>query len=138
MSETTFNVNVRRFQSFFALAIMVVALAFLSDKFLTFDNGWNILRQISVNLCLSVGMTLVILSGGIDLSVGAVVAFVGVMSHPYFAVSSATGQFRIAHVPAGSYTIKAWHEQFGERTQSVAVKPGGTARVDFTYSATGR
>jgi hypothetical protein len=66
------------------------------------------------------------------------VAFVGVMSHPYFAVSSATGQFRVAHVPAGSYTVKAWHEQFGERTQAVVVKPGGTAQVDFTYSASGR
>jgi hypothetical protein len=66
------------------------------------------------------------------------VAFVGVMSHPYFAVSGADGQFRIAHVPAGSYTVKTWHEQFGERTQTVAVKPGGTARVDFTYAATGR
>ena len=66
------------------------------------------------------------------------VAFVGVMSHPYFAVSSATGQFRIVRVPAGTYTIKTWHEEFGERTLSVAVKPGSTARVDFTYSATGR
>ena len=66
------------------------------------------------------------------------VAFVGVMSHPYFAVSGETGQFRIAHVPAGSYTIKTWHEQFGERTQTVVVKPGSTARVDFTYSAPGR
>ena len=59
------------------------------------------------------------------------IAFVGVMSHPYFAVSDATGQFRIAHVPAGSYTIKTWHEQFGERTQTVAVKPGGMARRRF-------
>jgi ribose transport system permease protein len=59
---------------------MVVALALLSDNFLTADNGWNILRQISVNLCLSVGMTLVILSGGIDLSVGAILALAGAMA----------------------------------------------------------
>lgn len=51
---------------------MVVALSLLSDNFLTADNGCDILRQISVNLCLSIGMTLVILSGGIDLSVGAI------------------------------------------------------------------
>ena len=80
MAETTFNLNVRRFQSFFALAIMVIALAFLSDKFLTVDNGWNILRQISVNLCLSVGMTLVIISGGIDLSVGAILGLAGAIA----------------------------------------------------------
>lgn len=70
----------RRFQSLFALAIMVLALALLSDKFLTVDNGWNILRQISVNLCLSIGMTLVILSGGIDLSVGAILGLAGAIA----------------------------------------------------------
>jgi ribose transport system permease protein len=44
------------------------------------DNGWNILRQISVNLCLSIGMTLVILSGGIDLSVGAILGLAGAVA----------------------------------------------------------
>jgi ribose transport system permease protein len=69
-----------RFQSLFALALMVVLLGFLSDKFLTPDNGWNILRQISVNLCLSIGMTLVIVSGGIDLSVGAILGLAGAIA----------------------------------------------------------
>jgi ribose transport system permease protein len=72
--------RLRRFQSLIALVLMVVAMALLSDKFLTPENGWNILRQISVNLCLSVGMTLVILSGGIDLSVGAVLALSGAVA----------------------------------------------------------
>jgi ribose transport system permease protein len=72
--------RLRRFQSLIALVLMVVAMALLSDNFLTPENGWNILRQISVNLCLSVGMTLVILSGGIDLSVGAVLAFSGAVA----------------------------------------------------------
>lgn len=64
----------RQSQSFIALLLMVIAMSLLSDSFLTPDNGWNILRQISVNLCLSIGMTLIILSGGIDLSVGATLA----------------------------------------------------------------
>src|SRR5581483_8418224 len=68
-----------RFQSLLALAVMVAAISALSDKFLTADNGWNILRQISVNLCLSIGLTLVILAGGIDLSVGAVLRRRGVV-----------------------------------------------------------
>ena len=63
-----------------ALALMVLALSLLSDRFFTADNGWNILRQISVNLCLSVGMTLVILSGGIDLSCGAILALAGAVA----------------------------------------------------------
>ena len=67
----------KRFQSFIALAVMIIALSLLSDKFLTLANGRNILLQIAVNLCLSIGMTLVILTGGIDLSVGAILGFAG-------------------------------------------------------------
>ncbi|HWA28066.1 MAG TPA: ribose ABC transporter permease [Lacunisphaera sp.] len=69
-----------RFQSLIALTVMVVALGLLSDKFLTTDNGLNILRQISINLSLSIGMTLVILSGGIDLSVGAILGLAGAVA----------------------------------------------------------
>lgn len=67
----------KRLQPLIALVVMVVVLALLSDRFLTFANQRNILLQISVNLCLSIGMTLVILTGGIDLSVGAILAFAG-------------------------------------------------------------
>jgi ribose transport system permease protein len=71
---------VARFQSLIALGLMVIAMSLLSGRFLTPENGWNILRQISVNLCVSIGMTLVILSGGIDLSVGAILAFSGAVA----------------------------------------------------------
>lgn len=80
MTMRASRTTLRRFQSLAALALMVIALALLSDKFLTFANGWNILRQISVNLCLSIGMTLVILSGGIDLSVGAILGLAGAVA----------------------------------------------------------
>lgn len=80
MAAPDYKVLFGRFRSLLALALLVLALSLLSDRFLTLDNGWNILRQISVNLCLSVGMTLVILSGGIDLSCGAVLALAGAMS----------------------------------------------------------
>lgn len=69
-----------RFQSVIALLLMLVALSLASDKFLTVDNGMNVLRQISINLCLSIGLTLVILSGGIDLSVGSVLALAGAVA----------------------------------------------------------
>src|SRR6476619_3729739 len=70
----------RRFQSLAALALMVVALVLTTDQFLTVDNTLNVLRQICANLCLSVGMTLIILSGGIDLSVGSVLALSGAVA----------------------------------------------------------
>jgi ribose transport system permease protein len=69
-----------RLQPLIALALMVLVMSLLSDRFLTPENGWNILRQISVNLCLSIGMTLIILSGGIDLSVGAILALAGAVA----------------------------------------------------------
>lgn len=70
----------KRFQSVLALALMVIALALMSDKFLTVDNSLNVLRQICVNLCLSLGMTVIILSGGIDLSVGSMLALSGAVA----------------------------------------------------------
>ena len=80
MNRKTFIEQLARFQSFLALALMVIALSLASNNFLTVDNTMNVLRQISINLCLSLGMTLVILSGGIDLSVGSVLALAGAVA----------------------------------------------------------
>jgi ribose transport system permease protein len=74
------GISMARMQSLLALLLMVIGLTVATDTFLTAANGWNILRQISVNLCLSVGMTMIILSGGIDLSVGAVLSLAGAVA----------------------------------------------------------
>lgn len=65
----------KKSQSLIALFILCFVISLLSDKFLTTNNLWNVLRQISVNICISTGMTLVVLMAGIDLSVGSVLAF---------------------------------------------------------------
>jgi hypothetical protein len=62
-------------------------------------------------------------------------AFVGVVSHPYFATTGAGGTFTIANVPPGNHTIQAWHELFGVVTQTVRVTEGAASAVEFTYSA---
>ena len=72
--------NLNRFQSLLALAMMVIFLSWKEPNFLTVLNWQNILLQISVNLCLSIGMTLVILTGGIDLSVGAILGLAGAVA----------------------------------------------------------
>lgn len=72
--------HLAKFQSLIALAVMLIAMSLLSDSFFTPENGLNILRQISVNLSLSIGMTLIILTGGIDLSVGAILALSGAVA----------------------------------------------------------
>ncbi|TDH27467.1 ribose ABC transporter permease [Segetibacter sp. 3557_3] len=69
-----------KFQSLIALFFLCLVISLLSDKFLTVANGWNVLRQISVNICISTGMTLVVLTAGIDLSVGSVLALCGAVT----------------------------------------------------------
>jgi plastocyanin len=60
-------------------------------------------------------------------------AWIGIVNHPYFAVSGADGSFTIANVPAGKRTISVWHEKLGTLTKTVDVKPGTATTVDFLY-----
>ncbi|UFJ40817.1 ABC transporter permease [Brevibacillus humidisoli] len=60
-----------------AFLVIVILAALADSSFLTYTNLTNILRQVSIIGIISLGMTVVMLSGGIDLSVGAVLAFVG-------------------------------------------------------------
>ncbi len=62
------------------LIVVSVMMAFASDNFFTVNNILNVLRQVSVVGILAVGMTFVILTGGIDLSVGAVMALAGTVA----------------------------------------------------------
>ena len=62
--------------------------------------------------------------------------YVGVVSHPYFAVSGGDGAFTISHVPPGKYSIRTWHERFGELTRTVTVTADKVTNLDLSYSAT--
>lgn len=66
--------KINKLQSFIALFLLCTLLTILTDKFFTPENGLNVLRQVAVNICISVGMTLIVLTAGIDLSVGSVLA----------------------------------------------------------------
>ena len=72
--------NLKRFQSVIALLVLCIILSILTDKFFTTANGLNVLRQVAVNVCIATGMTLIVLTGGIDLSVGSVLALCGAMT----------------------------------------------------------
>ncbi|MCC8180692.1 MAG: ABC transporter permease [Planctomycetes bacterium] len=63
-----------------ALLVLFIILSIASDSFLTKSNMLNVLRQISTNAIVSFGMTLVILTGGIDLSVGSIMALVSMIT----------------------------------------------------------
>ena len=60
--------------------------------------------------------------------------FLGIVRHPYFAVTASTGAFKISSVPAGKHTIQAWHERYGPLTQVLEVTADATVTVDFTYT----
>lgn len=60
-------------------------------------------------------------------------AHVGVLPHPFFATSARDGSFTIRGLPAGTYTIEAWHEKLGTKTMSVTVGEGETKTADVTF-----
>jgi len=60
-------------------------------------------------------------------------AYVGVVNHPYFAVSGSGGTFELRGVPPGSYTLEAWHEKLGRQTQSITLGEKDSKDVTFTF-----
>ena len=62
-------------------------------------------------------------------------AYAGILEHPYFAVTSGGGNFELKNVPAGTYTIEAWHEKLGRRSHSLTLRENGAEQVSFTVQA---
>jgi len=62
-------------------------------------------------------------------------AFVGVLPHPFYAVSNDAGEITMQNVPEGDYEIEAWHEAFGKQTQKVKVEARKTAQVAFAFKS---
>ncbi|NIH11022.1 MAG: hypothetical protein G5702_00725 [Serratia symbiotica] len=67
-------------KSLIALLVLIAVVSSMSPSFFTLNNLFNILQQTSVNVIMAVGMTLVILTSGIDLSVGSLLALTGAVA----------------------------------------------------------
>jgi hypothetical protein len=63
-------------------------------------------------------------------------AYIGVVDHPYFAVTGSDGSFELPNLPPGDYTIEAWHEEYGVQEMKVTVGEKQTATADFTFRGT--
>jgi hypothetical protein len=60
-------------------------------------------------------------------------AYIGVVEHPYFAVTGSDGSFEWPNLPPGDYTVAVWHEKLGDQTKQVHVAASEHAEVNFTY-----
>jgi uncharacterized membrane protein/plastocyanin len=60
-------------------------------------------------------------------------SFIGVVPHPFFAVSAASGEFSLVNVPEGDYEIEAWHEVFGRKTEKLKVRARETVQVTLSF-----
>jgi Carboxypeptidase regulatory-like domain len=58
-------------------------------------------------------------------------AYIYVLWHPYYAITSQDGAFTLTDVPPGQYELVVWQEHLGERTMSVSVEPNKTTTIEF-------
>jgi len=77
MMNDSVKENIIKYRSLIILIIFSVIISLLTDRFMTVSNVLNVFRQTSINAIIAAGMTYVILTSGIDLSVGSVFAFAG-------------------------------------------------------------
>lgn len=61
------------------------------------------------------------------------VAYLGVVPYPYYAVSGEDGTFAIENLPPGRYTLEAWHEKLGTQIRQVTIGSHQTATADFDF-----
>ena len=60
-------------------------------------------------------------------------SFIGVVAHPWFAVTDAAGRFSLNGLPAGEYVIEVWHETLGVQKQTVSVSDGEKKEISFSF-----
>jgi hypothetical protein len=64
-------------------------------------------------------------------------AYIGVFTHPFFAVTKPDGKFSIPNLDAGTYEITVWHERLGTQTASITVGANETKAQDFKFAVPG-
>ena len=82
----------KKYGSVFVLFLIIIFLSIVRPEFMTAKNLFNVLNQTSIYGIMAIGMTFVIISSGIDLSVGSVLAFAGVVTASFAQVATATGK----------------------------------------------
>jgi ribose transport system permease protein len=78
--KDSLKANLSKYKSLLGFLILCIIISFITPRFLTIANMTNVLTQVSVNAVIAIGMTFVILTGGIDLSVGSILAIAGALA----------------------------------------------------------
>jgi plastocyanin len=63
-------------------------------------------------------------------------AYAGVLDHPFFATTDASGKFEIKGLPPGDYTVEAWHEKLGTQGQKITVGAKESKEANFAFKMT--
>ncbi len=61
-------------------------------------------------------------------------AAIVITESPFFALTDATGDFKVDHLPTGAYDMEVWHERLGSRRQRLAVSANGIAHIEVIYT----
>jgi hypothetical protein len=61
-------------------------------------------------------------------------AWIGVVNHPFFAVTGADGNFELKDLPVGNYQVVAWHEKLGLQEKSLTITSGAASKLDFSFN----
>ncbi|MED4354309.1 ribose ABC transporter permease [Schinkia azotoformans] len=85
MEKSKISTSLQKLGPLLGFALLTIILSILSPNFLSLDNILNILRQVSINALIAFGMTFVILTGGIDLSVGSMLALSAALTAGFMA-----------------------------------------------------
>jgi len=96
---------VQEYGIFLAFLLLAIVLSLSNEYFLTAGNISNVLLQTSINGILAIGMTFVILTRGIDLSVGSVVALTGIVSASFATTSATAGIVGAPYTPWLAYPV---------------------------------
>ncbi|MDO5678320.1 MAG: ribose ABC transporter permease [Propionibacteriaceae bacterium] len=84
------------------LLVLIIVMAIFADNFLSIDNGLNVARAVSINAILAAGMTMIIITAGIDLSVGSILAVSGVTGVLLFTAGVPTPLALLGGIAAGA------------------------------------
>lgn len=100
----------------------------------TANRGFNVSQPVSMEASRSFPTAEIMVPVRCDVH-GWMSSYIGVVDHPYFAVTGPDGSVSLEGLPPGNYVVEAWHEVYGTVTQSITVATGATAELSLEFTS---